>query len=142
MLDEGEKNDFELSGNSKMPGFERSAEHVRLYANSRTGSNSLIFNPTVYDYLGCWQHHGSNFLPEISLLHQKGHDTSLLHRCANAARLSGIPVFGITNNSVCVGSVHASLIYMRYGPSTACYNGTGGPSTMDVYGLDGKNISE
>lgn len=91
----------------------------------------------VYDYLGCWQNHGINFLPEISLLHQKGHETSLLHRCANAALLSGIAVFGITNNSVCVGSVHASLIYMRYGPSTACYNGTGGPSTMDVYGLDG-----
>ena len=111
-----------------------------LYAKYRTGSNSLIFIPTVYDYLGCWQNHGINFLPEIPLLHPKDHKTSLLHRCANAALLSGIPVFGISNNSVCVGSVHASLIYMRYGASTACYNGTGGPSTMDVYGLDGKNV--
>ena len=49
-------------------------------------------------------------------------------------------MFGMRSNSLCVGSVHAALIYMRYGPSTACYNGTGGPSAMDMYGLDGINI--
>lgn len=76
------------------------------------------------------------------MLHPKDHEVSLLRRCVTAALLSGVPVFGIRNNSVCVGSVHAALIYMRYGPSTKCYNGTGGPGTMDVYGLDGKNISE
>ena len=27
---------------------------------------------------------------------------------------------------------------MRYGPSTKCYNGTGGLIAMDVYSLDGK----
>ena len=52
----------------------------------------------------------------------------------------GFPMFGIRNNSVCVGSVHASLTYMRYGPSTQCYNGTGGPTSMDFYGLDGTVI--
>lgn len=59
------------------------------------------------------------------MLHPKDHEVSLLRRCVTAALLSGVPVFGIRNNSVCVGSVHAALIYMRYGPSTKCYNGTG-----------------
>lgn len=114
-----------------------------MYAKLKTISNSLIFIPTVYDYLGCWQNgHDHSFLPEIPLLYPKDHEASLLHQCAKAVLLSGVPVFGIRNNSVCVGSVHAALIYMRYGPSTKCYNGTGGPSAMDVYGLDGKNISD
>lgn len=63
---------------------------------------------------------------------------SLVHQCAKAAASHGISVFGIKKNSVCVGSVHASFIYMRYGPSAACYNGTGGPRSMDVYSLEGK----
>ena len=123
---------------SKNQGFKKSKRF--LYAKLKTISNRLTFIPAVYDYLGCWQNNDHSFLPEIPLLYPKDHEAPLLHRCAKAALLSGIPVFGIRNNSVCVGSVHAALIYMRYGPSTSCYNGTGGPSTMDVYGLEGKTF--
>lgn len=56
--------------------------------------------------------------------------------------MSGVFVFGIMNNLVCVGSVYVLLIYMWYGFLIVCYNGIGGLSIMDVYGLDGKNILE
>lgn len=80
-------------------------------------------------------------MPEIEFLSLKD-QSSPLHKCARAAVLRGLPVFGIRNSSACVGSVHASLIYMRYGLSTQCYNGTGGPRSMDVYSMDGKAVQK
>ena len=98
----------------------------------------LLSTLAVYDYLGCWKDGvDSSFLPEIGFL-SLNDQSSPLHKCARAAALRGIPVFGIKNNSVCVGSVHALLTYMRYGRSTQCYNGIGGPRSMDVYSMDGK----
>ena len=102
---------------------------------------SMGFTLAVYNYLGCWKYTDNNdnsFLPEIKSSLPKD-QTLTVQRCAKAARLRGFPVFGIRNNSVCVGSVHAALTYMRFGFSYKCYNGTGGPRTMDVYGLDGKH---
>lgn len=100
---------------------------------------TLSWAQKVYDHLGCWKdtiNGDKSFLPKIGSLSPKDHASSL-YKCAKAAVSNGIPVFGIRNNSACVGSVHASLNYMRYGPSTRCYNGTGGPRSMDVYSLDG-----
>ena len=95
------------------------------------------FSLAVYDYLGCWNDNSS--LPQIRLTQQERHShISLLRQCSKAAFLNGFPVFGVTNNSVCVGSVYGVLTYMRSGPSTKCHNGTGGPNAMDVYSLDGK----
>ncbi|KAM7444729.1 hypothetical protein ABFA07_006816 [Porites harrisoni] len=99
----------------------------------------LLYAQKVYDYLGCWKYVTSNdskFLPKIILSPAKNH-VSAVHDCALAARSRGIPVFGIRNSSECLGSVHAALTYMRYGPSNECYNGTGGPTAMDVYSLEG-----
>ncbi|XP_068725993.1 uncharacterized protein [Montipora capricornis] len=94
----------------------------------------------VYDHLGCWTDvvHGDgiSFLPKLGPLRLKD-KISLIDQCAKAAVVRKIPVFGIRNNSMCVGSVHASFTYMRHGPSTQCYNGTGGPRSIDVYSLDG-----
>jgi len=94
----------------------------------------------AYDHLGCWKDvikdDGLSFLPQIKRLRLKDR-LSQIDQCAKSAIERGFPVFGIRNNSVCVGSVHASLTYMRYGPSTQCYNGTGGPTSMDFYDLDG-----
>lgn len=95
----------------------------------------MTFTITVYDYLGCWKDNG--LFPKIGFL-KLNDRVSLVHQCAKAAASHGISVFGIKKNSVCVGSVHASFTYMRYGPSAACYNGTGGPRSMDVYSLEGK----
>lgn len=103
--------------------------------------NTVNVALAVYDYLGCWKDTGNdNFLSNIGSVSHSKDQSSSLHQCAKAAFLRGIPVFGIRNNSACVGSVHASLTYMRYGPSTQCYNGTGGPRSMDVYSMDGKKI--
>ncbi|XP_074611783.1 uncharacterized protein LOC141866214 isoform X2 [Acropora palmata] len=96
----------------------------------------------AYDHLGCWKDvikdDGLSFLPQIKRLRLKDR-LSQIDQCAKSAIERGFPVFGIRNNSVCVGSVHASLTYMRYGPSTQCYNGTGGPTSMDFYDLDGNS---
>ncbi|XP_029184845.2 endo-1,4-beta-xylanase 3-like isoform X1 [Acropora millepora] len=96
----------------------------------------------AYDHLGCWKDviHDDDlsFLPQIKRLRLKDR-LSQIDQCAKSAIERGIPVFGIRNNSVCVGSVHASFTYTRYGPSTQCYNGTGGPTSVDVYGFDGNS---
>ena len=118
--------------------------NCNLEYQTQVSNKSVRFLPTVYDYLGCWKYVTSNdskFLPKIILSPAKNH-VSAVHDCALAARSRGIPVFGIRNSSECLGSVHAALTYMRYGPSNECYNGTGGPTAMDVYSLEGKYNTE
>ena len=113
--------------------------NYKLEYQTQVSNKSVRFLPAVYDYLGCWKYVPSNdskFLPKIILSPAKNH-VSAVHDCALAARSRGIPVFGIRNSSECLGSVHAALTYMRYGPSNECYNGTGGPTAMDVYSLEG-----
>lgn len=101
----------------------------------------LLAAQNVYDYLGCWK--DDNSLPQIRLnLPERQSHISLLRQCSKAAYSHGFPVFGVVNNSACVGSVHGALTYMRYGPSTKCHNGTGGLSAMDVYSLDGTTGSK
>ena len=118
--------------------------NYKLEYQTQVSNKDVRFLPAVYDYLGCWKYVTSNdskFLPKIILSPAKNH-VSAVHNCALAARSRGNPVFGIRNSSECLGSVHAALTYMRYGPSNECYNGTGGPTAMDVYSLEGNHNTE
>ena len=63
--------------------------------------------------------------------------SQMILKCAQVAHQHGFSVFGIRNKTTCLGTVHAPFTYMRYGRSTNCHNGTGGPGSMDVYSLDG-----
>ena len=62
---------------------------------------------------------------------------NLLSHCQKTARNHGFGVFGVRDNARCVGSVHAKLLYMKYGPSGKCVNGTGGPNAVDFYSFEG-----
>ncbi|PFX28014.1 Endo-1,4-beta-xylanase [Stylophora pistillata] len=101
----------------------------------------LLVAQKVYDYLGCWK--DNNSIPQIRFTPPEQQSYILLLRqCSKAAYSRGFPVFGVVNNSACVGSVHGALTYMRYGTSTKCHNGTGGLNAMDVYSLDGMTGSK
>ncbi len=59
--------------------------------------------------------------------------SSLLEDCKQEAAFRGYTVFGIQNGVECWSGPNAANTYDKYGTSTACTNGLGGPWANDVY---------
>ena len=107
-----------------------------------------IFCLTAFDYLGCW---ADNFTSRDSpskamgavmfmLREQQLNDRTnrMLTKCARTAHQRSYSVFGIFNHSSCVSSAHARMTYTKFGRSSQCLNGTGGPNENSVYSLEGR----
>ena len=57
----------------------------------------------------------------------------LFESCNRAAAFRGYTVFGIQNGVECWSGPNAADDYNKYGTSTKCRNGLGGPWANDVY---------
>jgi len=101
-----------------------------------------------YSSLGCWKLNAKNAdenaladLNDDSPISDYPPNTeSLVSKCAKLAKKHGYSYFGIRNHFQCVSGVHAGFTYYKYGLSSNCSDGTGGPGAMDVYSLEGKMI--
>ena len=88
-----------------------------------------IFSVLVsHDHLGCFKDTSDRAMPA-----QLPRKNNLLQDCKEAAAFRGYTVFGIQNGVECWSGPDAPSTYDKYGPSTACRNGLGGPWANDVY---------
>ena len=84
--------------------------------------------PVTHEHLGCYKDTRNRAMP-VSL--PRG--SNLLQDCKQAAAFRGYTVFGIQNGVECWSGPNAPSTYSKYGSSTACSNGLGGPWANDVY---------
>lgn len=100
-----------------------------------------------YSSLGCWREDLSSTdraIPDLQTDEYQHHSQSptrlhnIISECAQRAKAYGYSFFGIRDHHHCVSDPHAGLTYSKYGPSSLCRNGTGGPGAMNVYSFDGK----
>ena len=89
-------------------------------------------------YLGCWTEAREHVIPDVDEFANHANSADVFTSCERLARNRGFMVFGVANDTRCVGSVHAQLLYMKYGPSQKCVNGTGGIGAADFYSLEGR----
>ena len=59
-------------------------------------------------------------------------------RCASEALKRGYRVMGIQHGGWCASGPRAQLTYAKYGKSSKCKNGKGGPWANDVYRISGE----
>ena len=103
---------------------------------------------TALEELGCWAENVDSYSSSkaMDILFINSTDQmsvsavspiKTLIGCIQKARHQGYSVFGIFNHSSCVGGAHAKMTYTKYGRSSHCRNGTGGPEENSVYSLEG-----
>ena len=97
----------------------------------------MIVSP--YESLGCWKDSIPRALTSIdaTVAKKHGHYKSRSHplqNCLEAAKDSGHKFFALQDGGQCFGSKD-STAYKKYGDSTACSDGKGGPMANSVYGV-------
>lgn len=123
-----------------------------LYTKNANVSKSWIIHlPIILEYssLGCWREDltsSERAIPDLQT-DQYQHYMQLprmLHNivseCAQKTKSYGYSVFGVRDHHQCVSDPHAGHTYSKYGPSSLCRNGTGGPGAINVYSLEGKIV--
>ena len=65
-------------------------------------------------------------------------DVDAVQLCAREAQKRGWSMFAVENGRECWTSSDAGKNYKKYGSSTLCKNGRGGPWALDVYQIDSK----
>ena len=96
---------------------------------------------------GCWQdEYAQRALTDIDqdvVSLKKGHYKRREHpeqNCMEAAKARGFKVFALQDGGQCFGSADLNA-YKRYGGSTQCSDGTGGPFANSVYEIrEGKAL--
>jgi hypothetical protein len=93
--------------------------------------------PSIYNNIGCWGDKAERAMPVL-----EGADPSItgdykkredsIVKCYNYAKSKGYKYFGIQDGGHCQGSNNLAEA-QKYGPSTVCSNGKGGPWANDVY---------
>ena len=63
-------------------------------------------------------------------------------KCAQAAMALELPMFGLRDGGMCVGSTDMPYVYKTYGPSLACEDGSGGKDAMSAYRLTSRTTTE
>ena len=64
-----------------------------------------------------------------------------VEKCYRAALSLGYDTFAVQDGGQCFSSANAATTYNKYGQSTKCYGGTGGPMANDVYRINyGKSL--
>ena len=105
----------------------------------------MIVSP--YESLGCWKDGIPRALASIdaTVAQKHGHYKSRaypLQNCLEAAKSGGHTIFALQDGGQCFGSKDATA-YKKYGVSTACADGKGGPMINSVYGVrKGKMLSK
>jgi hypothetical protein len=87
----------------------------------------FTYIPVAYEYVGCYKDTATRAMP-VALPRRIP-----LIDCKNEAAFRGYTVFGIQNGIECWSGPNAPNTYNKYGISTACKNGEGGPWANDVY---------
>ena len=66
-----------------------------------------------------------------------------VRKCYEAALSLGYDIFAVQDGGQCFGTTNAANTYNKYGQSSKCYGGTGGPMANDVYRINyGRKIAE
>jgi len=105
--------------------------HVFCNINAQSG---------VYKPLGCW----TDKAPERAMTNLEGKSDALkvhykrrdnpIEKCYTAAIENKMPIFGVQDDGQCFGSANKEIA-QKYGSSSACSSGTGGPLANNVYEL-------
>ena len=79
-------------------------------------------------YIGCFKDESTRAMPaKLSV------GTNLINGCEEQAAFSGYKVYGVQNQGECWSGPNAHNTYYKYGTSSSCRNGKGGPWTNSVY---------
>ncbi|XP_031553942.1 endo-1,4-beta-xylanase 1-like, partial [Actinia tenebrosa] len=104
-----------------------------------------------YRSLGCWSEDllsTDRAIPDLlndqyqQLSQSPTRIKDIVSECAQRAKVYGYSYFGVRDHHHCVSDPHAGLTYSKYGPSSLCRNGTGGPGAIDVYSFEGSIETE
>jgi hypothetical protein len=80
---------------------------------------------------------GNQNVSNILINHYKTRNDPV-HKCFLAAEKLGYKMFGVQDNGMCVSSEDAQFKYSKFGTSTACIDGKGGPLANDIYRISQK----
>ena len=75
---------------------------------------------------------GNNKVSSIIDGHYKRRSREI-EKCYQATLSLGYDTFAVQDGGQCFSSANAASTFNRYGKSTNCYGGTGGPMANDVY---------
>ena len=91
----------------------------------------------AYTHLGCWKDTGNRAVPQMD-----GSDARIrgnyraradaINKCYQVARERHMVIFAVQHQGWCAAA-KTFVGYQKYGKSTACKNGKGGPWANDVY---------
>ena len=71
------------------------------------------------------------------------HRSNQVEKCYKAALSLGYDIFAVQDGGQCFGTTNAANTYNKYGQSSKCYGGTGGPMANDVYRINyGRKIAK
>ena len=105
--------------------------------------NSMLFLSFSVKSLGCFKDTGRRAIPEmdgrnplVKGFYRKRADATV--RCGLVAMRFGYRVFAVQHQGQCFTGPRAHLTYRKYGRSSKCKNGKGGPWANDVYRVNGK----
>ena len=99
---------------------------------------------SLYEQIGCWKDKVARAIPTLE---GNGNVTSIIdghykrrsrevEKCYLAALSLGFNTFAVQDGGQCFSSADAATTYNKYGKSTKCYGGTGGPLANDVYRIN------
>ena len=106
-------------------------------------TNKLLLNylENSYESIGCWKDklpraiptlEGNNKVSSIIDGHYKRRSREI-EKCYRATLSLGYDTFAVQDGGQCFSSANAGSTFNKYGKSTKCYGGTGGPMANDVY---------
>ena len=102
---------------------------------------SLLLSAVNYEKLGCYLDKSDRAILSLegttAILdeHYRNRDNPV-EKCYKAALSNGYRVFALQDGGQCMGSPTAESDYKKYGESTACSGGKGGPLANDVYQIN------
>ena len=99
------------------------------YANSRENESNITERYRCREYLGCWKDTADRAISGGF----EHFGTRTVENCHDLAATRGNSVFAVQATVHCFTAADAEATYQKYGQSTDCYNGVGGPWANDVY---------
>ena len=97
-----------------------------------------------YELLGCWNDGIPRTLASIDDIVSEtyGHyktRSQPIQNCFDVAKAEGYKIFALQDGGYCYGSID-DRFYKKYGASTKCSYGKGGPMANSVYRINDANI--
>ena len=118
-----------------------------LWRQSRENLNlkKFAFFSNTVRRIGCFKDTARRAIPGVEgrgplLTGYYRRRSGALKKCALFTLMKGFKVFGVQHQGWCATGPRAHVTYRKYGPSTRCRNGKGGPLANDVYRVYGKTL--